>query len=283
MGRKGRQLEELVALVERAVGGQGVSVRSPAYLQGHDSGSQREVDVLLEANVGSTEIRVALECRDRDQVEDVRWLEQLATKRKDVRVQKMIAESSSAFSEGALNLARASDIEVRLVSEITEVDVQSWMNPVILLRNAVLEELGIALVDPSIPLPSGTPNEILFEVGPTRLASSAAQLFQKNWTTSPEVQKAIPPTGGSARVEVGFRSSFDFPVIWIRGEERIEVVVLVLRGTVTVTPTKAQEFRRYASMGGPIAETVTLRLPEGSVPKSITWVRAISTEANQSS
>jgi hypothetical protein len=71
---------------------------------------------------------VAIECRDRKDVEDVVWVEQLVTKRNDINAAKCIAVSSAGFSKAAIAKAKHHGIEIRLVQNVTDSDVVDWFN-----------------------------------------------------------------------------------------------------------------------------------------------------------
>ncbi len=126
MTRKGRDLEKLVALLEQNLGPQGIQITSPDYIRGKNSNSNREVDISLRSQFGSSDILVIFECRDRKGTEDVTWIEQLATKRKDVGANKAVAVSSTGFSSGAKNVAKLEDIELRTLEEVNPNDFLSW-------------------------------------------------------------------------------------------------------------------------------------------------------------
>jgi hypothetical protein len=87
----------------------------------------REVDVALRSQVGSVDILVIIECRDRKRRQDVTWIEQLASKRKDVGADRAVTVSANGFSKGAWNLARAEHIDFRLFEEVDEDGVLSWL------------------------------------------------------------------------------------------------------------------------------------------------------------
>jgi len=126
MPRKGRSLEKLVAFFEKTLGPQGIKVKSPDYIKGRISKSPREVDISLRSHTGSSEILVIIECRDRKGTEDVTWIEQLASKRKDVGAHKAVAVSSTGFSSGAINMAKAEDIELRTLEEVNPNEILLW-------------------------------------------------------------------------------------------------------------------------------------------------------------
>jgi len=126
MPRKGRSLEKLVAFFEKTLGPQGIKVKSPDYIRGRISKSLREIDISLRSHIGSSEILVIIECRDRKGTEDVTWIEQLASKRKDVGAHKAVAVSSTGFSSGAINMAKVKDIELRTLEEIDPNEILLW-------------------------------------------------------------------------------------------------------------------------------------------------------------
>jgi hypothetical protein len=125
MARKGRELEELVALIEGVMVPHGATVKSPDFVDDRVTGHRREVDVSVRMKVGSTEILIVLECRDRD-VEDVTWIEQLAQKCRDLKVSKVIAVSSAGFSSGARVKAAHEGIELRRMEDLLSSDIEGW-------------------------------------------------------------------------------------------------------------------------------------------------------------
>ena len=118
MPREGRTLEKLIASLEKLLTGTNVEIKSPDYIKGVNSESLREVDVSLRTQIGSIEILVILECRDRQKTDDVTWIEQLATKRMDVLASKAVSISSSGFSSGAIKTAKHFGIELRTIESL---------------------------------------------------------------------------------------------------------------------------------------------------------------------
>ncbi len=126
MARKGRELEELVATLEGFLSPMGVRVKSPDYLPDKDTGQLREVDISLRSVIGSSEILVIVECRDRQGEQDVIWVEQIAEKRKSVGADKAVVVSSSGFYEPAILKAKAKNIELRTFGEVDPKEIISW-------------------------------------------------------------------------------------------------------------------------------------------------------------
>ena len=100
MARKGRDLEKVVGLLEQLIENNNIKITSPEYIIGKNSKSNRELDITLRKSIGSTEILVMIECRDRpsSESEGVEWLEQIATKRADVGASKAVVVSSTSFT-----------------------------------------------------------------------------------------------------------------------------------------------------------------------------------------
>lgn len=65
MPRRGRDLEELVRVLEHFLASAPVEIRSPDYIRGKLSGSLREVDVSVRGSVGSMSLLAIIECRKR--------------------------------------------------------------------------------------------------------------------------------------------------------------------------------------------------------------------------
>jgi len=127
VARKGRELEELVATLEKGLSGTGIKITSPDHIEDKTTKeTKREVDISLKGNVGSCEILVIIECRDHKQRQDIKWIEQIATKKDDINANKAIAVSSSGFTKAAKDKARAKNIELRTLTEIDPNEIIGW-------------------------------------------------------------------------------------------------------------------------------------------------------------
>jgi hypothetical protein len=127
MPREGRTLELLVARLEAAASAGEAEVRSPEYFIGRNSESHREVDVTVRSKVGSTDVLVMFECRDRASTQDVRWIDELAGKRDDIGANVAVAVTAGdGFTSGARKAAKRHGIDLRTVESITLEDVISW-------------------------------------------------------------------------------------------------------------------------------------------------------------
>ncbi|MBW8036430.1 MAG: restriction endonuclease [Planctomycetes bacterium] len=124
--RAGRDLEKLIAYLEEFAGPKGMTVTSPDYIMGKLSGSWREVDATLRYSIGSSEVLIALECRKRTDVQDVTWIEQLASKREDIDADVIVAVSSSPFTKGAVEFAEGKKVQLRRLEAFAPGGIEKW-------------------------------------------------------------------------------------------------------------------------------------------------------------
>jgi hypothetical protein len=173
-----REFERLVARIEQAMSPSGAEVKSPDRIPDKVTGELREVDASVRYRVGTCPILITIECRDRGGIEDVRWIEQLAEKKRSVGAAMTMAVSSSGFSEPALKKAAATGIEIRTLTDATPDEFVQWLkfqNVVLQLNEWTLADLALDLYDG----PKGPPPP------DTELSPSAQQLFRENGPLAP--------------------------------------------------------------------------------------------------
>ncbi len=79
--------------------GEDVQIKSPDFIADSITGEKREVDISLRGKIGSHPILIIIEVRDRDKVQDVTWIEQLATKRDNMELIKQLLFQLMVFLE----------------------------------------------------------------------------------------------------------------------------------------------------------------------------------------
>lgn len=125
--KKWRQFERLVASIEQVLLPRGAIVRHPDRIPDVHTGALREVDASIRCKVGSTELLIIIECRERTKKDDVVWIEQLAEKQRSIGASKTIAVSASGFTESAHRKASMLGIELRTMKKIKPRDIRSWV------------------------------------------------------------------------------------------------------------------------------------------------------------
>lgn len=131
MPRQGRFLEILVQHLQEFLAHDGIIVRSPEefYKNGKKIG---EIDVTLRGKFGSSEIFVGIECRDRPGKgpQDIGWIREIRGKQEQFQVNKMIAVSSTGFTEPAMELAQNFGIDLLTVDDIDAVRPSDWFKSI---------------------------------------------------------------------------------------------------------------------------------------------------------
>ncbi len=117
----GKQLEELVAFVERILLPQGFEVTTNGRVFNDDGVQIAEFDVEIRGKMGSTAIAWLIECRDRPGTGPApgAWIEQLVGRRDRFGFNKVTAVSTTGFAAGALEYAKRAGIELREVKAVT--------------------------------------------------------------------------------------------------------------------------------------------------------------------
>lgn len=126
MARKGRDLEILIEKLEKAVLPVEAKIKSPGFVIDRVTGQNREVDIVIEYTIGTTPIKIAIECRDRHSTQDTTWIEQALGKLNDLNANKKILVSSSDFGEPAKVKAKFYGIETRSLNEVDKKLIESW-------------------------------------------------------------------------------------------------------------------------------------------------------------
>lgn len=122
MTRKGREFEieyeKYYGMLDPSI----YTVESPSFLIDKITGSKREVDILISfKDHENTERKISIECRDRpNTVQDVTWIEQLATKKNDLGLDITIATTTKSFTKPAILKAQAYGIIVQASNKIDE-------------------------------------------------------------------------------------------------------------------------------------------------------------------
>jgi hypothetical protein len=97
---------------------EGVVVKSPEvfFKNGKIIG---EIDITLRGNFGSTSMFIGVECRDRpaDGPQGINWIQAIYGKQAHLKVDKMIAVSSTGFRDEAIELARQFKIDLLVLNQ----------------------------------------------------------------------------------------------------------------------------------------------------------------------
>ncbi|MGZ8159222.1 MAG: hypothetical protein ACXWT1_05915 [Methylobacter sp.] len=129
MAFDGKQLENLVAFIEKQLLPAGFEVKANKCIY-NDQGVQiAEFDIEINGKTGSKSITWLIECRDRPSQGPApgSWIEQLIGRRILFEFDRVTAVSTTSFSPGAILFAQSQGIEIREVRSFAPEEFASWL------------------------------------------------------------------------------------------------------------------------------------------------------------
>jgi hypothetical protein len=152
MATDGKQVEELVAFVEKTLLPDGFEVKTNRKLYS-DGGQIAEFDVEIRGKVGSGQMSWLIECRDRPSEGPApgAWIEQLVGRRARFGFNKVTAVSTSGFAAGAIEFAKSQGVELREVKSLSPEEFSGWLGlrEISQIKHLVSLERGIFIIDPA--------------------------------------------------------------------------------------------------------------------------------------
>lgn len=130
MPKRTNEFQKIVAYIYSQIAPAGGHVTESALIREDGTGAEREVDVLVEHKVAGHDIKIAVECRDHAADQNVVWVDALIGKYSRLGVHKIVAISSSPFSEAAKIKAAKHNIDAITVNEALTTDwvkrIERW-------------------------------------------------------------------------------------------------------------------------------------------------------------
>jgi hypothetical protein len=123
--RKGRDLELLVKDI-KALKLPDAIIKSPEYVNDCDTGSPREVDIGIRFSPNK-DYFIAIECRDRGDIQDIIWIEQLISKKRSIGADVLIAVTTSSFTSSAKIKAFKNGVVLRDLKLFTVAEIEKWL------------------------------------------------------------------------------------------------------------------------------------------------------------
>ena len=271
-----KEFERLAAQLESSLAPTGAHVKSPDRIRDKVTGQCREVDASIRYSVGSSDLLITIECRDRVRTQDVTWIEQLATKRFHIGADRTLAVSSTPFTAAALRAAKLHGISTRLIAEVTDEDVRSQTNTLevtIESTDLALQQLQLHYTEQISPSPTLDPaaaqawsidcwHAPIFRVGdenrPTSLddlchlaetpAMAGSQAVGKSQGTSMlssyfrDVPSGAPPVTKQLFLTFDSEKVFALTNVGLRELQAVSVVLTATRSTQPVAPSRIGEY-----------------------------------------
>lgn len=106
-----KELEYLVAMIQKQLSPD-ATVQHNVMLNGVDSETKRQIDVLVEQNIGQYTMQIVIDCKDYAKPIDVKGVEEFHGLVQDVRAHKGALVCPSGFTKAALKRARKLQIDL---------------------------------------------------------------------------------------------------------------------------------------------------------------------------
>jgi hypothetical protein len=176
-----KKLEHLAAEIQALLSPHS-TISQNVKLPGKDSGVDRQIDVLIEDNVGQFPIRIAIECKDYNTPIDVNVVGEFQSRLQDTQISKGVLVCPSGFSKAALQFAANHGIETY---RPVDTDPHKWQCTVSLPTICDFHRARITLrLSFSLPLPLKIPSDprelILFDNNNSPFGS-IAETAARNW------------------------------------------------------------------------------------------------------
>jgi hypothetical protein len=256
-------IQDLAAAIEESMLPPGAIVTSPdRKVWDYDTESFSEVDVSIRYKLGSAEILVVMECRDRSRTDDKTWIEQLVGRKTAFRANVMIAVSASGFGAPAQMKARKCGIELRHVENIEDVDADQLLR-VVTARYLTFQVMGINMVWPGGEYPKGVPKKLTIKLsdawrspilvegaGPERTKISLNDMMADNRAWK-DLENVEIPVGESIQGILGFTPEPDKGLYFeYAGKDYpVEEAQFIVKTSHIVEATTLDKLYQYASPG----------------------------------
>jgi len=147
-GGDGKELEGLVATIERLLVPRGFTVEKNRREYDDDGVPVGEFDITIRGNIGSAPIAILIECRNRpsEGPAPTSWIQQLVGRRQQFNFSMVIAVSTTGFAAGAVTFAKTAGIDLREMSQLGQLapDLADWLSMKVLHTQEVRHNLTTA-------------------------------------------------------------------------------------------------------------------------------------------
>ena len=121
MPKRSNNFQKLIYLIHHQLAADAIVTESKFL---HDSAAniEREVDIVIESQIGDYSLIIGIECQGRGRVADVAWVEQMKSKHESLPTNKLILVSQSGFTEAARTKAKSFGIETMTMGQAARAD-----------------------------------------------------------------------------------------------------------------------------------------------------------------
>jgi hypothetical protein len=116
MPKRSDEFQQLIYLIHHQLA-PGAEVTESKFLRDKATGTNREVDIAIETQVGGYALTICVECQKRGRVVDVEWIEQMIGKHETLPTDKLILVSRSGFTQTARKKASENRVETLTIAQ----------------------------------------------------------------------------------------------------------------------------------------------------------------------
>jgi hypothetical protein len=271
MASDGKQLETLVAFVEKNLLPAGFEVKANERVYNDEGAQIAEFDIEINGKVGSTSIAWLIECRDRPGHGPApgSWIEQLVGRRTRFGFNEVTAVSTTGFAVGAISFAQSQGIELREVRTLGPEEFFSWLviqelrlfhqvselkHASILVHESESDERKAALFDVILKVPNGAAFLRSSKTGELVTLSNA--FFATVYGVQGVFDDVLVDKPKTIRLHAAYPSDDHFTVETSVGSVRVHTIEFVgeLRITETMVPIMNTVEYRHIETGEPISQ-----------------------------
>jgi hypothetical protein len=191
---KGDLLEDIITGI--CAGLKDSTVTRNARVDGRQSRSKRDVDVLIEGRINLFAVRIAIEAKNYQDPVGVEKIEALHTKLEDIGVDLGVMVSSEGFTKPAKSMAAAKDIQLYEVYD-QRLDNTSLLLPVRLIAPELCK------YDVHVRHRAGGPFSLPVDCSQWRFHAGDERLAIEDLAVKALRDARVPPTPGRHEVNVG--------------------------------------------------------------------------------
>ena len=130
--------QEVIALLRRLLAKETCAVTESAMLQDARTGLQREVDIVMECDIGDVQVTVSFEVIDHKRKANILWVEQMLKKHEALPTNKLVLVSWSGFTTNARKLAGSEPNILLIEVQESEQTKRLYLDSVALTMERVL-------------------------------------------------------------------------------------------------------------------------------------------------
>lgn len=120
------RFEKLVADIQRELA-PNATVTHNDHIKGHDSGTDRQIDISVKQKIGQYDMLIAIDCKDYKVPVDIRDVEEFAGLIKDIRANKGAIVSAKGFTESAKRIGEKAGLSLYRLIDTYNHDWQTYV------------------------------------------------------------------------------------------------------------------------------------------------------------